>query len=154
MDFYSFDTPYGPMALGAEGDAIVRLYLPNSPIPRLMSHPTPLLEEGARQVLDYLAGRRQHFDLPLAPQGTPFQQKVWAALQAIPYGQTRSYKDLAQAAGCPRGFQAVGQANRHNPIPILIPCHRVIAADGTPGGYAGGLDLKQALLTIEGVVLP
>jgi len=153
MDFYSFDTPLGCMALAAEDGAIVRLYLPNSPIPRLMSHPTPLLAEGARQVLDYLAGRRQVFDLPLAPQGTPFQQKVWAALRAIPYGQVCSYKDLARAAGCPRGFQAVGQANRRNPIPILIPCHRVIAADGTLGGYAGGLDLKQALLTIEGISL-
>jgi len=154
MDFYSFDTPLGCMALAAEDGAIVRLYLPNSPIPRLMSHPTPLLAEGARQVLDYLAGRRQVFDLPLAPQGTPFQQKVWAALRAIPYGQIRSYKDLARSAGCPRGFQAVGQANRRNPIPILIPCHRVIAADGSAGGYGGGLELKRALLAIEGVCLP
>ena len=154
MDFYSFDTPLGPMALGAEGDAIVRLYLPHAPIPRLMSRPTPLLAEGTKQVLEYLAGTRRDFDLPLAPQGTPFQQKVWAALRAIPYGQTRSYKDLARAAGCPRGFQAAGQANHRNPIPILIPCHRVIAADGTVGGYGGGEALKRALLAIEGVTLP
>jgi len=123
-----------------------------------MPHSTPLLEEGVRQLRQYFEGTRTSFDLPLAPQGTPFQQKVWAALRDIPYGQIRSYKELALAAGCPRGFQAVGQANRSNPIPILIPCHRVIAADGAPGGYAGsapeGLALKRALLELEGLRLP
>ena len=150
MDFYFFETPLGYMALGAEEGAIVRLYLPNSPTPRLMSRPTPLLEEGQRQLLEYLAGTRREFDLPLNPPGTPFQQKVWAALRDIPYGQTRSYRDVARAAGCPRGFRAVGMANHCNPIPIFIPCHRVVGADGSLTGYAGGLELKKTLLAIEG----
>ena len=154
MEFLLFETHLGCMALGEEEGHITRLYLPNPPTPRLMPHETPLLSRAREQLLEYLAGERKKFDLPLAPQGTPFQQKVWAALRAIPYGQVCSYKDLARSAGCPRGFQAVGQANRRNPIPILIPCHRVIAADGSAGGYGGGSELKRALLAIEGVCLP
>ena len=150
MNFYQFETPLGLMALGEEEGAIVRLYLPNDGVPRLMSRPTPLLAEAERQLLAYFNGTRTSFDLPLNPLGTPFQHKVWAALQAIPYGQTRSYKDLALAVDCPRGFQAVGQANSRNPIPILIPCHRVVAADGSIGGYRGGPEMKQALLALEG----
>ena len=149
-DFYLFDTPLGPMALASEdGRAISRLYLPNAPLPRLMPHATPLMEEGARQLLEYLNGQRQDFDLPLAPQGTPFQQKVWAALRAIPYGQTRTYKDIALAADCPKGYRAVGMANHRNPIPIFIPCHRVVGSDRSLTGYAGGVELKQALLALE-----
>lgn len=149
MEFLSFSTPLGEMALGEEDGAIVRLYLPNAPTPRLMSHETPLLTEGRRQVLEYLAGERRAFDLPIAPQGTPFQKKVWAALRDIPYGQTRTYRDIAIAAGCPRGFRAVGMACNRNPIPIIIPCHRVIGAGGALTGYAGGTQLKQALLNME-----
>lgn len=151
MDFYQFDTPLGLMALGAEDCAIVRLYLPNTPTPRLMSHETPLLVRGREQLLEYMAGQRREFDLPLAPRGTPFQQRVWEALRAIPFGQTRSYKDIAQMVDSPRGFRAVGMANNRNPIPILIPCHRVVGADGSLTGYAGGLELKKALLAIEGL---
>ena len=152
MDFYLFDTPLGAMALGAEEDAVTRLYLPNSPTPRLMSRPTPLLEEGRRQLLEYLSGDRKEFDLPLAPKGTPFQRKVWAALRDIPYGQTRSYREIALAVDCPRGFRAVGMANHNNPIPIFIPCHRVVGADGSLTGYAGGVELKRALLALEGAL--
>lgn len=149
-DFYLFDTPLGPMALASEdGRAISRLYLPNSPTPRLMPHATPLMEEGAQQLLEYLNGERQEFDLPLAPQGTPFQQKVWQALRAIPYGQTRTYKDIALAVDCPKGYRAVGMANHRNPLPIVIPCHRVVGADRSLTGYAGGLELKQSLLALE-----
>lgn len=154
MEFYSFDTPYGCMAMAQEWDHIVRLFLPSDPMPRIMSYPTPLLKEGERQLLEYFQGELQQFDLPLNPQGTPFQQRVWAALREIPCGQTRSYKELAGAAGCPQGFQAVGQANGENPIPILIPCHRVIAADGSLGGYRGGPELKRSLLSIEGIHIP
>ena len=154
MDFYLFDTPLGTMALAAEAGAITRLYLPNTPMPRLMPHPTPLLLEGERQVLEFLAGKRRTFDLPLNPQGTPFQRKVWAALRDIPWGETRSYKDIALAVDCPRGFQAIGQANHRNPLPILIPCHRVVAADGGPGGYGGGPEMKKALLAVEGISIP
>ena len=150
MEFLSFATPFGEMALGEEDSAIVRLYLPNTPTPRLMPHETPLLREGRRQILEYLAGERRFFDLPLAPQGTPFQLRVWSALRDIPYGQTRAYRDIAQSIGCPRGFRAVGLACYRNPIPILIPCHRVVGANGAPSGYAGGSELKCALLRLEG----
>ena len=149
MNLYSFDTPLGRMALAEEGGAIRQLYLPGSPLPLMDCSPTGLLKRGQEQILEYLAGQRQVFDLPLAPQGTPFQQKVWEALKDIPYGQTRSYRDIAQAVGCPRGFRAVGMANHRNPIPILIPCHRVVGANGALTGYAGGLALKQALLALE-----
>ena len=149
MEFYQFETPFGLMALGEEEGAIVRLYLPTDGVPRRMSRPTPLLEQAERQLQEYFRGERTAFDLPLNPQGTPFQQKVWAALADIPCGQTRAYKDIAAAVDCPRGTRAVGQANSRNPIPILIPCHRVIAADGTLGGWRGDLQLKQALLDAE-----
>ena len=152
MDFFLFSTPLGQMGLAADGElgAITRLYLPSDPVPRLMPHATPLLERGREQLLDYLAGLRRDFDLPLAPEGTPFQQRVWAQLRQIPWGETRSYAQLARAVDCPKGFRAVGMANSRNPIPILIPCHRVIAADGSPGGYTGGSELKRTLLRLEG----
>ena len=154
MEFYQFDTPLGLMALGEEEGAIVRVYLPNMPTPRLMPHANSLLEQGRTQILEYLAGTRKTFDLPLRPHGTPFQQKVWDALREIPWGETRSYKDIALAVDCPKGFQAVGMANRANPLPILIPCHRVVGADGSLGGYAYGADLKRALLAVEGISFP
>ena len=150
MDFYQFSTPLGPMALAGEEEAITHLYLPGRPTPRLVSHPTPLLLEGERQLLEYLGGQRKVFDLPLNPQGTPFQRRVWQALEAIPWGETRTYRDIALAVDSPRGFRAVGMANHHNPIPIFIPCHRVVGADGSLTGYAGGLELKNALLSLEG----
>ena len=149
MEFYRFDTSFGPMALGEEEGAIVRLYLPNSPTPRLMSHATPLLAEGERQLTEYFAGERERFDLPLELKGTPFQQKVWRALLGIPYGQTCTYGDIARAVDSPRGFRAVGMASNRNPIPILVPCHRVVGAGGALVGYAGGLELKAALLALE-----
>ena len=108
-----------------------------------------------REQLDgYFAGRRQRFDLPLAPSGTAFQRKVLAALQAIPYGETRSYKEVAAAIGKPRAVRAVGAANGRNPIPIIIPCHRVIGSDGSLTGFGGGLAAKRALLALEGNARP
>jgi len=156
MDFFLFPTPLGDMALGSDdtGDAIARLYLPNSPTPRVASHATPLLARGRAQLLEYLAGERKRFDLPLAPEGTPFQRRVWRALEDIPWGQTRTYRQVAQAVGCPKGFRAVGMANHANPIPIFIPCHRVVGADGSLTGYGGGVELKRALLAIEGLTFP
>ena len=149
MDFCLFDTPVGQMALAGEGDAISRLYLPGLPLPRLASRETPLLARGREELLEYLAGARRDFDLPLAPQGTPFQQRVWAALREIPYGQTRSYAQLAALAGHGGACRAAGTANGKNPLPILIPCHRVIRADGAPGGYAPGPEIKKFLLNLE-----
>ena len=110
---------------------------------------TPLLLEAERQLAEYFAGARRGFDLPLAPEGTPFQKAVWRALLEIPYGETRSYGEIAAAIGNARACRAVGMANHRNPIPVLIPCHRVIGADGSLTGFGGGLDRKALLLTLE-----
>lgn len=106
------------------------------------------------QITAYFAGELRRFDLPLAPEGTPFQHRVWALLREIPWGETRSYRDLAQALGMPGGAQAVGGANGRNPLPILVPCHRVIGSTGRLTGFAGGLDVKEQLLVLEGGATP
>ena len=111
--------------------------------------PTPLLQEVQRQLTAYFAGMRQDFDLPLAPKGTPFQLAVWQALRTIPYGQTRTYGEIAAAIERPKACRAVGMANHANPIAIVIPCHRVVGKSGSLTGYAGGLAVKQALLALE-----
>lgn len=150
MEFLVFDTPLGQMALAEEEGALTRLFLPGEGIPRLVSRETPLLSKGRDEILAYLRGERRSFDLPLDPMGTPFQQAVWAELRRIPYGETRSYAQVAAGIGKPKAVRAVGQANHHNPLPIFIPCHRVIGASGKLTGYGGGLDLKQKLLELEG----
>ena len=114
---------------------------------------SPLLDAAEAQLREYFAGTRRTFDLPLAPRGTAFQQRVWAALRAIPYGETCTYGELAAAIGSPSASRAVGMANHHNPIPIVIPCHRVIGANGTLTGYAGGLEIKRKLLALEGITI-
>ena len=153
VDLILFDTPVGAIGLEEENGAIVRLLLPGQPVPRIACHETPLLSEGKRQVLEYLAGQRRVFDLPLAPRGTEFYRSVWRALEAIPYGETRSYRDIAQAVGRPKAVRAVGQANHNNPISIIIPCHRVVGANGSLTGYGGGLDMKKHLLRLEAGVV-
>ena len=111
----------------------------------------PVLEQAAGELEEYFAGKRREFTVPLAPRGTEFQRKVWAALREIPYGTTVSYKDIAVRIGNPNAAIAVGQANRWNPIPIIIPCHRVIGTNGKLVGYSGGRHIKGALLALEGV---
>jgi methylated-DNA-[protein]-cysteine S-methyltransferase len=110
----------------------------------------PVLAETARQLAEYFAGQRQAFDLPLDFRGTDFQKQVWAQLLAIPFGETRSYGDLARAIDRPKAYRAVGAANGKNPISIVAPCHRVIGTNGTLTGFAGGLEAKQVLLGLEG----
>lgn len=110
----------------------------------------PVLAETARQLVEYFAGQRQAFDLPLDFRGTDFQKQVWAQLLAIPFGETRSYGDLARAIDRPKAYRAVGAANGKNPISIVAPCHRVIGTNGTLTGFAGGLGAKQVLLGLEG----
>lgn len=110
---------------------------------------TPLIRQAALELEEYFRGGRKSFDLPLAPAGTPFQQKVWKALREIPYGQTASYGQIAARVGSPRGARAVGMACNRNPILIMIPCHRVIGADGSLTGFGGGLDMKEKLLGLE-----
>lgn len=108
----------------------------------------------AAELTEYARGRRKVFSVPVAPEGTAFELRVWDHLRDIPYGETRSYGSIATSLGDPRGARAVGLANARNPIPIIIPCHRVIGADGTLTGFGGGLDLKRRLLELEGAIAP
>lgn len=110
---------------------------------------TALLREAAQQLEEFFRGERRTFDLPLAEKGTPFQKLVWQALRDIPYGETRSYKEIATALGNPNASRAVGMANNRNPISIVTPCHRVIGANGAMVGYGGGLEVKEFLLNLE-----
>lgn len=137
------------MGLAEEDGALVRLYLPGEAMPRIAQHETSLLADGKGQLMEYFEGKRRVFDLPLAPEGTAFRKRVWTALLDIPWGETISYGELARRVDNPKGVRAVGQANHHNPIPILIPCHRVVGADGSLTGYGGGVELKRALLALE-----
>jgi methylated-DNA-[protein]-cysteine S-methyltransferase len=150
MPHISLHTPLGELTVFEAEGAIVALDWGRAQ----PSETTPLLREAATQLQDYFDGLRTRFDLPLAPVGTAFRRQVWAALCRIPPGETRSYIDIAREVGClsPR---AIGQANGSNPIPILIPCHRVIAADGSIGGYSGGegLPTKRWLLALEARVI-
>lgn len=110
---------------------------------------TPLLKEASHQLDQYFKGKLKDFDLPILVEGTDFQKRVWRALQAIPYGETWTYKKVAEQVGSPRGARAVGMANNRNPISIIIPCHRVIGANGRLVGYGGGLHIKERLLSLE-----
>jgi O-6-methylguanine DNA methyltransferase len=110
------------------------------------------LHDYVRELDEYFAGQRREFTFAVDLRGTDFQKECWHALVAIPYGETRSYADIARAVGRPKGFRAVGMANNRNPIAIVVPCHRVIASDGTLCGYGGGLDVKRKLLEIEGAL--
>lgn len=147
------DSPVGVLLGAISRGALVGLHFTDedgpSPEPGWVEDDRPF-EELRRQLEEYFGGRRREFDVPLAPVGTSFQQEVWAALTDIPFGATASYGEVAEAIGRPSAMRAVGGANGANPIPILIPCHRVIAADGTLGGYGGGLDRKVLLLELEG----
>ena len=144
----TYDSPIGPLYIAERDGAISHLVF--SPLTDGEARETPLLKACARQLDAYFDGTLQTFDLPLAPVGTPFQTRVWQALQTIPYGTAWSYKMLAEAADSPRGYRAVGLANNRNPISILIPCHRVIGATGKLTGYGGGLSNKEYLLKLEG----
>jgi len=110
---------------------------------------TSLIKKAKQQLDEYFAGVRKDFDLPLKPSGTEFQMKVWEALKKIPYGETRSYQQIGGQIGCPKASRAVGQANNRNPISVIIPCHRVIGANGKLTGYGGGIDIKEKLLAHE-----
>jgi len=151
MDFCRIDTPIGPLLLtaNAAGTALARVSFGGQPAPGGAPADTPLLRRAGAQLQEYFAGTRRAFDLPLDPSGTPFQQRCWAALRAIPYGQTRTYGQVAARLGAPKACRAVGMANHRNPLPIVVPCHRVVGADGSLTGYAGGLDVKRFLLELE-----
>ncbi len=143
------DTPLGAMTLVEQDGRLAALRLKASRNDGEIEQETPLLLQAAEELHEYFGRRRKTFSVPLAPQGTAFQQAVWAALQDIPYGKTQSYGDIAKALGKPRAARAVGMANNRNPLPIFIPCHRVIGANGDMVGYGGGLDVKEYLLKLE-----
>jgi methylated-DNA-[protein]-cysteine S-methyltransferase len=148
------DTPIGTMLLTADGDALTRVSMGASLAhlhadwERVSSGPG-ILAEACAQLGEYFAGARTTFDLPLAPVGTPFQQRVWTALREIPFGETATYRTIARTLGDPNATRAVGAANGRNPIGLIVPCHRIIGADGSLTGYAGGLDRKRWLLRHE-----
>jgi O-6-methylguanine DNA methyltransferase len=144
-------SPVGELALVGSASALHGLWLPDSQDlqPQAERGKTPLLQRVADQLVEYFAGERKTFDVVLAPQGTPFQQLCWNALLDIPYGEVRSYGEQAKAIGRPAASRAVGAANGRNPISIIVPCHRVIGANGSLTGYGGGLPLKQWLLEHE-----
>ncbi|MGI6615375.1 MAG: methylated-DNA--[protein]-cysteine S-methyltransferase [Dethiobacteria bacterium] len=147
---FFYNSPLGRIAIAENSEAITHLYFNREPgFPGAVPRETALLKEAALQLEQYFAGRRKTFELPLAPEGTAFQLKVWQALQEIPYGQTRSYGQIARAVGNEKAARAVGMANNQNPISIIIPCHRVIGADGKLVGYGGGLERKACLLELE-----
>ena len=146
---YYYDTKIGRIGIVENGEAITYLCFEETLAKDVNIIETALLKKAAKQLEEYLSGKRKAFDLPLAPQGTEFQQRVWMALQEIPYGKTCSYKDIAEKIGNVKACRAVGMANNKNPIAIFIPCHRVIGANGKLVGYAGGLDLKKKLLDLE-----
>lgn len=147
---YYYSTSIGRIAIADNGEAITNLYFCGDTVPQGMNiRETQLIREAADQLMDYLAGKRKMFVIPIAMEGTEFQRKVWEALIAIPYGETRSYTEIAATIGQPKACRAVGMANNKNPIAIIVPCHRVIGANGKLTGYAGGLDTKEKLLELE-----
>ena len=162
MKGFYYETKLGKIFLAEDGHGITEVTLvkdPNSPEDKNSSkrksisnyelEETPLIRQTMTELTEYFYGRRTEFSISLNPEGTEFQKKVWEALRAIPYGETRSYQEIAEAVGNKKASRAVGMANHHNPIMCIIPCHRVIGAKGTLVGYAGGLDKKAALLALE-----
>ena len=155
MNYAYLETPIGTLLIAGDDAAVHRIAFPQrnraaKPEPEWQQSQRGPVGEAMRQLREYFAGKRADFDLPLAPEGTVFQRSVWRQLQQIPYGETISYGELARRVGNPKASRAVGSANGANPLPIVIPCHRVIAGDGTLGGFGGGLPTKQTLLALEG----
>ena len=146
-------SPVGLLTLVGDGTHLTGLYLPSSkgnPADGSgLRHDAAPFSDAVAQLEAYFSGDRRDFDLPLAARGTDFQQRVWMALRTIPYGQTRSYRDIAQTIGAPKAMRAVGLANGRNPLSIVVPCHRVVGANGSLTGYGGGLRNKQLLLDLE-----
>ena len=168
MTYYTttLESPCGPLlCVVDEAGAVVRIEFgkgrdSQKVTERMREHGIEVVEDPARtadlrrQLEEYFAGERREFDLTLAPEGTPFERSVWEELRRIPFGETRSYGEIARAIGRPNAFRAVGRANGANPIPIVVPCHRVIGSDGSLTGFGGGLEAKSRLLEIEGLRLP
>ncbi len=148
MNFAIYLSPFGHMRIDYENDAVTRLQkLPYAP--QDCGQATPFSDRVFSELCEYFDGKRKGFSFALSAAGTDFQKRVWQALCDIPYGQTRTYKEIAAAVGNDKASRAVGMANNKNPIQIVVPCHRVIGANGALIGYAGGLDMKEKLLQLE-----
>jgi methylated-DNA-[protein]-cysteine S-methyltransferase len=158
LSYKEMNSPVGKLTLIASAGALVgvlweRESTERSPIGAQNLDPHhPVLVEAERQLSEYFTGKRTQFELPLDPRGTEFQKTVWRALQQIPFGKTKSYAEIAKSIGAPRASRAVGAANGKNPLPIVVPCHRVIGARGALTGFGGGLETKARLLTLEAAV--
>lgn len=154
IHYRHLDTPIGQLLIAGHAEGLVRVAFEASsqavPDADWQASPCALLDQAAQELQEYFAGERQQFTVPLAPQGTPFQLAVWQALSDIPYGATCSYRAIATQLDNPKAVRAVGTANGKNPLPIIVPCHRVIGSNGTLTGFTGGLSVKQQLLTLEG----
>jgi len=150
-NLYYYQTDLGLIGIAENGQAITDLFFAgDEPEPEGMCRKeTKLIRQAAYQIEEYFKGKRKCFDVPLYLEGTTMQKATWEALLSIPYGQTRSYKQIAEQIGRPRAYRAVGMANHHNPVAIIVPCHRVIGANGKLVGYGGGLEKKQYLLDLE-----
>ena len=146
-------TPIGELRLVASETGLREIHFPGRPHAPTELGETPVLDATRVQLAEYFAGTRTTFELPLELEGTPFQRQAWLALAGIPYGTTVSYAEQARRLGRPRAVRAVGAANGHNPIPIVLPCHRVVGSDGSLTGFGGGLGVKRALLEHEGALL-
>lgn len=147
MNATVYESPVGPLRLEARDGALVALHLNARPGPENLDD--PVLAEATTQLREYFAGTRTSFELPLQMHGNTFEQRVWAALRTIPYGETASYGEIAAQIDAPGAARAVGVANARNPIAIVVPCHRVIGANGKLVGFGGGLPMKRALLDLE-----
>lgn len=147
MQSFTYLTPVGEITISADSEAVKGIHYGRKPLGEIKE--TPLIKKTYEQLYEYFDGKRKTFDIPYRFEGTDFQKKVWEALTQIPYGKTWSYKELAIAAGNEKGCRAVGMANNKNPISIIVPCHRVIGANGKLVGYGGGLHIKKLLLDLE-----
>ncbi|WP_099206173.1 methylated-DNA--[protein]-cysteine S-methyltransferase [Scatolibacter rhodanostii] len=151
--YYHYVSPLGVLTLEASETALLGLHFGDVVPKNAIQKETLLLTDCMHQLEEYFDKKRTAFTLPLEPRGTVFQQKVWQALTTIPYGETRSYKQIAEMIDNPKACRAVGMANNRNPISLIIPCHRVIGANGSLVGYGGGLAIKEKLLVLEGFLL-
>ena len=153
MNYDIVESPFGTLMLLSDGQALKRLEFIDAdqfqPKDSWNKKSDPVLQRARKQLAEWCSGTRQSFDLPLAPDGTDFQKQAWQQLSQIPFGQTRSYSQQAEALGNPRAARAVGAANGKNPIPLIIPCHRVVGRNGSLTGYAYGLAIKKLLLEFE-----
>ena len=154
MNYQDLDSPIGRIRMVSDGEHLTAIQFGNMKSATIAGNERsdPILKACSQQLKEYFTGKRRNFELPLSPSGTQFQQRVWDSLKAIPYGELRSYRDIAEGLHQPKAVRAVGAANGRNPLPIVVPCHRVIGSNGSLTGFSGGLEAKRMLLKLEGAI--